>query len=48
VVLDAQRTFFEARARYIKALTGYHKARTDVERLIGGDIDGLQNSIEMK
>lgn len=39
VVLDAQRTFFEVRARYIEALTGYHKARADVERLIGRDIE---------
>ena len=35
VVLDAQRTFFEARAKYIEALAGYYKARADVERLIG-------------
>lgn len=48
VVLDAQRTFFEVRARYIEALTGYHKARADVERLIGRDIDSLQNPIETK
>ena len=48
VALDAQRTFFEIRARYIEALTGYHKARADVERLIGRDIDSLQNSIETK
>jgi cobalt-zinc-cadmium efflux system outer membrane protein len=39
VVLDAQRTFFEVRAKYIEALAGYHKARADVERLIGGDIE---------
>lgn len=39
MVLDAQRTFFEVRAKYVEALTGYHKARTDVERLIGGNID---------
>lgn len=39
VVLDAQRTFFEARARYIEALAGYHKARADVERLVGRDIE---------
>jgi cobalt-zinc-cadmium efflux system outer membrane protein len=39
VVLDAQRTFFEVRARYIEALAGYHKARADVERLIGRDIE---------
>jgi cobalt-zinc-cadmium efflux system outer membrane protein len=39
VVLDAQRTFFEVRAKYIEALAGYHKARADVERLIGGNIN---------
>ncbi|MHC4206989.1 MAG: TolC family protein [Planctomycetota bacterium] len=38
-VLDAQRTFFGVRAKYIEALAGYHKARTDVERLIGGTIE---------
>jgi cobalt-zinc-cadmium efflux system outer membrane protein len=48
VVLDAQRTFFEVRARYIEALASYHKARVDVERLIGGDIDKVQNSLEAK
>ena len=39
MVLDSQRTFFEVRGRYIEALAGYHKARADVERLIGRDID---------
>jgi cobalt-zinc-cadmium efflux system outer membrane protein len=48
VVLDAQRTFFDVRAKYIEALAGYHKARADVERLIGGDIDSVQNSLEAK
>jgi cobalt-zinc-cadmium efflux system outer membrane protein len=48
VVLDAQRTFFEVRAKYIEALTGYHKARTDVERLIGGDINNVQNSLKAR
>jgi len=48
MVLDAQRTFFEVRARYIEALVGYHKARADVERLIGRDIDSVQNSLEAK
>jgi len=48
VVLDAQRTFFEVRARFIEALAGYHKARADVERLIGRDIDSVQNSLEAK
>jgi len=48
VVLDAQRTFFEVRERYIEALAGYHKARADVERLIGRDINSVQNSLEAK
>ncbi|UCC97870.1 MAG: TolC family protein [Phycisphaerales bacterium] len=34
-LLDAQRTFFEAKARYIDALSSYHLARADVEHLIG-------------
>lgn len=48
MVLDSQRTFFEVRAKYIEALAGYHKARADVERLIGGDINSVQNSLEAK
>jgi len=40
-VLDAQRTLFEAKGRYIEALGAYHKARADVERLIGQRIDTL-------
>jgi len=47
-VLDSQRTFFEVRGRYIEALAGYHKARADVERLIGRDINSVQNSPEAK
>jgi cobalt-zinc-cadmium efflux system outer membrane protein len=38
-VLDAQRTLFEAKARYIDALASYHTAKADVERLIGRPID---------
>jgi cobalt-zinc-cadmium efflux system outer membrane protein len=37
-VLDAQRTFFQARARYIESLAAYHKAKADVERLVGQEI----------
>ena len=42
-VLDAQRTLFEAKGRYIEALAAYHKARADVERLIGQNIDTIEN-----
>ncbi len=38
-VLDAQRTLFEAKARYIDALASYHIAKADVERLTGRPID---------
>lgn len=37
-VLDAQRTLFEARGRYIDALADYHRAVAEVERLIGTPI----------
>ena len=37
-LLDAQRTLFEAEAQYIDALVSYHKAKADIERLIGQEI----------
>ncbi|MCP4262103.1 MAG: TolC family protein [Planctomycetes bacterium] len=37
-VLDAQRTLFEAKARYVDALASYHIAKADVERLTGRPI----------
>lgn len=40
-VLDAQRTLVEARGQYLGALGNYHKAKADVERLIGQDLDAL-------
>ncbi len=42
MVLDAQRTFFYARARYIESLAAYHGARADMERLIGQGIDTVK------
>ena len=47
-VLDAQRTLFEARGRYVEALGAYHKAAADIERLIGGGLSGLSKSTETK
>ena len=46
MVLDAQRTFFQVRPRYIQALAAYHKAKADVERLIGQDLDSVENPLE--
>ncbi len=40
-VLDAQRTLFEVRSRYIEALAEYHKQVAELERLVGQDIGGL-------
>ncbi len=40
-VLDAQRTLFEARGRYLRSLSGLHQTAADMERLIGrslGDV----------
>ncbi|HLG22373.1 MAG TPA: TolC family protein [Candidatus Manganitrophaceae bacterium] len=34
-VLDAQRTFFSSRAQHLRALTDYHQAVAEIERLIG-------------
>jgi cobalt-zinc-cadmium efflux system outer membrane protein len=47
-VLDAQRTLFELRGKYIEALAKYHKARADAERLVGQDLDSVKRSAEAK
>lgn len=41
-VLDAQRTLFEVRSRYIEALAEYHKQVAELERLVGQDISDLE------
>ncbi len=46
-VLDAQRTVIAAGAQYLRALSDYHKAVADVERLIGAPLDGIARG-EMK
>jgi len=42
-VLDTQRTLFETKATYIDAVEAYHRARNEVERLIGRPLDVLRN-----
>jgi cobalt-zinc-cadmium efflux system outer membrane protein len=37
-VIDAQRTWFELRDQYFAALTAYHLARIDLERLTGAEL----------
>jgi outer membrane protein, heavy metal efflux system len=38
-VVDVRQTLRDARVRYIEALAAYHKAKADVERLIGERLD---------
>jgi cobalt-zinc-cadmium efflux system outer membrane protein len=42
-VLDAQRTLFEVKIQYIEALADYHKAVSELERLIGRSISSIDN-----
>ena len=41
-VLDAQRTLFETRGRYVESLAAYHRAKADTERLIGQSVDSIE------
>ncbi len=43
-VLDAQRTLIAVGGQYLRALSDYHKAVADVERLIGAPLSALVNS----
>ncbi|MCK9396986.1 MAG: TolC family protein [Methylobacter sp.] len=38
-VLDTQRTFFNAKGQYLRALAAYHQGVADIERLIGGALN---------
>ena len=42
-VLDAQRTLFGAKAQYLRALSDYHKAVAEVERLIGEPVEAARS-----
>ena len=43
-VLDAQRTLFEVKEQSIKALSSYHQAKAEVERLIGVGLNQVKNT----
>jgi len=45
-VLDSQRTFFQAKAQYVRSLTDYHKAVASVERLTGGPLNMISSTPE--
>lgn len=41
-VLDAQRSFFESKRKYVESLLSYHKVYAKIERLIGGKGDDVK------
>ena len=41
-VLDAQRTFFEAKIRYVEALAEFHKVSAEVAQLIGEPLESIE------
>ena len=43
-VLDAQRTLIEAKIKHLEALSAYHKAKTDIERLIGEELEAAAST----
>jgi outer membrane protein, heavy metal efflux system len=45
-VLDTQRTLFETKVQFIGSVEAYHKARADVERLIGQSIETVRHAQE--
>lgn len=48
-VLDAQRTLFEAKGQYVEALSAYHQAKAEVERLVGASLESdFENNVQEK
>jgi cobalt-zinc-cadmium efflux system outer membrane protein len=43
-VLDAQRTLIEGKLKYIESLSAFHKSKTDIERLIGAELDAATST----
>ena len=41
-VLDAQRTFFEAKIRYVEALAEFHRVSAEVAQLIGEPLESIE------
>lgn len=44
-VLDAQRTLFQTRTQYLRALADYQRGVSEIERLVGGPLDMSPNSL---
>jgi outer membrane protein, heavy metal efflux system len=43
-VLDAQRTLFQTRTQYLRALAEYQRGVSEIERLVGGPLDMFPNT----
>ncbi|NOY60463.1 MAG: TolC family protein [Calditrichaeota bacterium] len=43
-LLDAQRTLFDVRSRYLDALREYHFQRAEIEQLVGQDLSSIQKN----
>lgn len=46
-VLDAQRTSFQAKAQYLRALAEAHRSAAEIERVLGGAV-GSQSSVDTR
>lgn len=44
-VLDAQRTLFQTRTQYLRALADYQRGVSEIERLVGGPLDMPPNTL---
>jgi len=42
--LDAQRTFFQARAQYLRSLSDAHRTAAELERVLGS-IDSMPTAV---
>jgi outer membrane protein, heavy metal efflux system len=47
-VLDAQRSLIAAEGQYLRALSEYHEAVAEIERLIGAPLNGLSPAMVVK
>ena len=47
-VLDAQRTLFQTRTQYLRALADHQRGVSEIERLVGGPLEASPQTIEQQ
>jgi cobalt-zinc-cadmium efflux system outer membrane protein len=47
-VLDAQRTLFQTRTQYLRALADYQRGVSEIERLVGGPLDASPQTVKQQ